>query len=145
MKITAVTSGAFIKIVSERWVALGKGGEAAETILINAPEVTAVIFINDAYAMEGLPVFQAAGRVIPDDLSVISFDDTQDARTFDPPLTSISYPRYQEGLWSVKTLVEHIRQPLMKSCRIVFKASLVKRDSCVPPKSTGNTNSAFVP
>lgn len=131
--------------VSERWVALGEGREAAEEIVANVPEVTAVIFINDAYAIDGLPVFQAAGRVIPENLSVISFDDTQDARNFTPPLTSVSYPRYQEGLWSVKVLVEHIRQPLLKSCRIVFKASLVKRDSCAPPKRAGNTNSVLVP
>jgi LacI family transcriptional regulator len=120
--------------IPERWVALGEGGEASEKILANTPEVTAVIFINDAYAMDGLPVFQAAGRVIPDDLSVISFDDTKEACTFDPPLTSVSYPRYQEGFWSVKALVEHIRQPSIKSCQVVFHASLIKRDSCAPPK-----------
>jgi DNA-binding LacI/PurR family transcriptional regulator len=118
----------------EEWVALGQGREASEKILANPPEVTAVIFINDAYAMDGLPVFQAAGRVIPDDLSVISFDDTQEARTFDPPLTSVSYPRFQEGLWSVKALVEHIRHTSIKSFQVVFHASLIKRDSCAPPK-----------
>jgi DNA-binding LacI/PurR family transcriptional regulator len=117
----------------ERWIALGDGRAAAERALAASPEITAVIFINDAYAMEGLPVFQATGRVIPDDLSVISFDDTQEAGSFDPPLTSVSYPRFQEGLWSVKVLVDHIRQPLMKSCQIVFRASLIKRDSCAPP------------
>lgn len=122
----------------ERWIALGEGKMAAERILSTSPEVTAVISVNDAYAMEGLPVFQAAGREIPDDLSVISFDDTQEARTFDPPLTSVSYPRYQEGLWAVKLLVDLLRQPLMQSCQVVFRASLVKRASCAPPKSVSN-------
>lgn len=119
----------------ERWIALGDGKAAAERVLAASPEITAAIFVNDAYAMEGLPVFQAAGRVIPDDLSVISFDDTQEARSFHPPLTSVSYPRFQEGLWSVKVLVDHIRQPLMKSCQVIFRASLIKRDSCASPKT----------
>ena len=121
--------------VPDRWVALGTGRTAAERVLAASPEITAAIFINDAYAMEALPVFQAAGRAIPDTLSVISFDDTQEARTFDPPLTSVSYPRYQEGLWAVRVLVEQIRQPLIKSCQIVFRASLVERASCAPRRS----------
>jgi LacI family transcriptional regulator len=117
----------------DRWIALGHGATAVERVLASSPEITAVIFINDAYAMEGLPVFRANGRAIPDDLSVISFDDTEDARSFDPPLSSVSYPRFQEGLWSVKVLVDHIRQPLIKSCQVVFRASLIKRDSCISP------------
>jgi LacI family transcriptional regulator len=118
----------------ERWVALGAGDVAAQKVLDDSPEITAAIFVNDAYAMEGLPLFQAAGRSIPGDLSVISFDDTEEARTFDPPLTSVSYPRYQEGFWSVKVLVERLRQPLMQSCQVVFRASLIERESCVPPR-----------
>lgn len=117
----------------DRWIALGDGRTAAETILATGPEITAAIFVNDAHAMEGLPVFQAAGRAIPGDLSVISFDDTQEACKFDPPLTSVSYPRYQEGLWSVKVLIERMRQPLIRSYRVVFRASLIKRESCAPP------------
>jgi DNA-binding LacI/PurR family transcriptional regulator len=123
----------------ERWVALGAGQDAAKAILETSPEITAVIFINDAYAVEGLPVFQSESWRIPDDLSVISFDDTEEARTFDPPLTSVSYPRYQEGLWSVKVLVNQIHQPLMKHCQIVFRASLIERESCSPPRGASDS------
>ncbi|MEW5956182.1 MAG: LacI family DNA-binding transcriptional regulator, partial [Chloroflexota bacterium] len=121
----------------DRWVSLGEGRAAAEKILTASPEITAALFINDAYAMDGLPLFQAAGRAIPADLSVISFDDTAVARTFDPPLTSVAYPRFQEGLWAVKVLVEQIRQPLVKSFQVVFRASLIQRASCAPPKPAG--------
>jgi DNA-binding LacI/PurR family transcriptional regulator len=119
----------------DRWIVFGDGNTAAKKVLATSPEITAVIFVNDAFAMEGLPVLRAAGRVIPGSLSVISFDDTKQARTFDPPLTSVSYPRYQEGLWSVKILLDQIRQPLIKSCQVVFHASLIKRDSCAPPEN----------
>jgi DNA-binding LacI/PurR family transcriptional regulator len=118
----------------DRWVALGEGEEAASQILNTSPEVTAAIFVNDAYAVKGLPLFQSAGYTIPGDLSVISFDDTEEAHTFEPPLSSVSYPRYHEGLWSVKVLVERIRQPLMQSCRVVFRTSLTERDSCTSPR-----------
>jgi DNA-binding LacI/PurR family transcriptional regulator len=120
----------------DRWVALGAGDAAIKRVLDTSPEVTAAIFVNDAYAMEGLPALRPAGHCIPHDLSVISFDDTEEARRFDPPLTSVSYPRYQEGFWSVKVLVERLREPLMQSCRLVFRASLIKRESCGPPRET---------
>lgn len=117
----------------ERWVALGNGREAAEKILSTSPEITAVIFVNDSYAMQGLPVFQTAGRRIPDDLSVISYDDTEDARSFDPPLTSIPYPRFESGLWAIRDLVERTKHPQMQSIQITFKSALIKRASCAPP------------
>lgn len=117
-----------------QWVALGDGQTAAEKILETCPEITAAIFVNDKHAMAGVPVFQMAGRTVPADLSVISFDDTEEIRTFDPPLTSILFPRYQTGLWAVKTLVEKIRNPLIESMQVVFKSSLTERQSCAPPK-----------
>jgi LacI family transcriptional regulator len=120
--------------IQEQWIALGSGDKAALQILEKCPEITAVIFINDAYAEEGLPVFQAAGRTIPDDLSVVSFDDTQFARSYDPPLTSVAYPRYDEGLHAVRVLVEKIKNPEIKFCQIIFNATLIKRASCIPPK-----------
>lgn len=116
-----------------RWVALGDGRTAAEKILSTSPEITAVIFVNDSYAMQGLPVFQAAGRRIPADLSVISYDDTDDARSFDPPLTSIPYPRFESGLWAIRALVEQTKHPEMQSIQITFTSSLIKRASCASP------------
>ncbi len=119
------------------WVALGKGQIAAENILAHCPEVTAAVFVNDAYATAGLPVFKAAGRTIPDDLSVVSFDDTEAARACDPTLTSIRFPRYQTGLWAVRALVEQIRNPLLESLQVTFKSSLTERESCAPPRLYG--------
>jgi DNA-binding LacI/PurR family transcriptional regulator len=120
----------------QHWIALGAGDKAARTILDRSSEITAAIFINDAYAEGGLPVFQAAGKEIPDNLSVISFDDTQFAQSFNPPLTSVAYPRYSEGLQAVKVLVDRIKYPEMKFCQIIFNATLVKRNSCKPPQNS---------
>jgi LacI family transcriptional regulator len=118
----------------ERWVALGEGSRAARQILASSPDITAAIFINDAHALQALPIFWAAGLKIPVDLSVISFDDTDEARNYDPPITSVAYPRYQEGLHSVKVLVEQIQNPLMKQCKVIFRATLIERESCAPPQ-----------
>lgn len=127
--------------ILDRWVALGNGEMAAKTILEKSPEVTAVIFINDAYAEEGLPVFKSSGRSIPDDLSVISFDDTQFAQNHDPPLTSIAYPRYEEGFHAIKILVEMINNPGIRCYQVIYNAELIQRDSCKPPANIPNNSS----
>jgi DNA-binding LacI/PurR family transcriptional regulator len=116
-----------------RWVALGEGRVAAKSILKKAPDITATFFVNDAYAMEGLPVFASAGKRIPTDLSVISFDDSDEAREYVPPLTSVTYPRFLEGYWALRLLIEQIRQPLIIGQQVVFQASLIHRASCAPP------------
>lgn len=117
------------------WIQLGDGAKAAQTLLEDCPEMTAVLFVNDSYAAEGLPVFQAAGLKIPADLSVVSFDDTDVARSFSPPLTSVSYRRYEEGQWAVKMLVEQIRFPFIETIHTVFQAELIRRESCAPPRA----------
>jgi DNA-binding LacI/PurR family transcriptional regulator len=116
----------------ERWVSLGAGDQAAQAILQTCPEISAVVFVNDSYAMEGLPVFINAGRRIPETLSVISFDDTAEAQSYHPPLTSVHSPRYAEGVWAVRSLMEKIRNPLVESFQVILKQSLIIRESCSP-------------
>lgn len=119
------------------WISLGDGETATKRILQQAPYVTGALFINDTHATAGAPVLQAAGLRIPKDLSIASFDDTQEAQGFDPPLTSIKFPRYQIGLWAVNTLVNKINNPLIESMQINFKCLLVKRHSCAQVMSQG--------
>jgi len=120
---------------SENWIALGDGGEATQKIIENDSEITAAIYVNDANAEDGLPIIKASGRKIPADLSVISFDDTLFAQEYNPPLTSIVYPRFQEGLQAVRVLTEKIKNPKLKFSQIVFHAELVLRESCAPPRN----------
>lgn len=118
------------------WVALGHGFTATTQLLAQAPEVTAIIFVNDTYAAEGLPALEAAGLTIPKDISIVSFDDTDIARNYNPSLTSIAYHRFEEGQWAVKILIEQIRFPFIESYQITFKANLITRNSCAPPRTS---------
>jgi DNA-binding LacI/PurR family transcriptional regulator len=121
-------------IPQDTWVAFGNGKLAAREILSFCPNISAAIFVNDDHAIQALPIFQSAGLKIPEDLSVISFDDTEFARNFTPSITSVAYSRYQEGLWSLTLLVNQIQNPLIKYSNIVFRATLIERESCAPPK-----------
>lgn len=119
----------------ENWIALGDGSDATIQVLENCSQVTATIYVNDAYAEDGLSVIKASGRKIPEDISVISFDNTLFAQKNNPPLTSIGFPRFQEGLQAVRVLTEKIKNPMLKFNQIVFHAELVLRESCAPPRN----------
>lgn len=108
----------------------GTEEEQARLFLKNCPDVTAVIFINQYSTSVQLPVLQAHGKRVPEDLSVITFDETSVARNFNPPLTSVSFPLFHEGFWVVKSLVEQISQPALHEFRLVFNTTIVERMSC---------------
>lgn len=121
--------------VPPEWIFLGFEEAHMQCVLQERPEITAIVCMNDTYAMEFvLPVLDAAGCTIPDDYSVVGFDNLVPARALNPPLSSISYPRYQEGIRVVDVLVEQIQNPLLRSQHIVFQTKFHKRASCGPPR-----------
>jgi DNA-binding LacI/PurR family transcriptional regulator len=120
--------------ICEAWIQLGDGVSATEALLAQAPEVTAIIFVNDTYAVEGLAVLREQGRHIPNDLSVASFDDTDVAQNNAPPLTSIAYNRFNEGQWAIKMLLDQIRYPFLERSHVIFSAELIIRESTTIPR-----------
>jgi DNA-binding LacI/PurR family transcriptional regulator len=121
--------------VNEDWLIPGMDeSQLAQTYLAQAAETTAVIFVNQYAALTTLPVLQDAGLKIPQDLSVVTFDDTEAVAQFTPPLTCIAYPLYQQGYFAVKSLMERIRQPAIQEQRIVFRTQFIQRQSCAAPR-----------
>lgn len=126
------------------WVALGDGGDAIESILKDAPEVTAVIFVNDDYASDAFPVIEKHGLSIPKDLSIISFDNTDIAKNFTPPITSVAFKQFEEGQWAVKLVLDQIQFPYLKHSQVIFEAELVVRESTAAAVRPVQTEEAIV-
>ncbi len=120
---------------SEGLTFLGPGDEAARAFLAARTEATAMVFVNDEHALRGIAVLKRAGLRVPEDISVVSFDDTDDALRHTPPLTSVAIPRTQMGYWAARVLVERIRQPDLLTARLLFRTRLSVRDSCRPLKT----------
>jgi len=114
---------------TERLICLGSGASATENILSFDEDVTAIVFVNDTYAAEGLAVIQAQDLCVPDDISVVSFDNTKFAQGHNPPLTSIAYNHFKEGQWSVRMLLDEIRHPFIKKSQFEFDGELIIRES----------------
>jgi DNA-binding LacI/PurR family transcriptional regulator len=75
--------------------------------------------------------FAEAGRRIPEDISVIGFDDIELAGIVNPPLTTIFQPKYEIGQAAVEIL---LRQAAKKTPHVpehrLFGVHLVERQSC---------------
>jgi LacI family transcriptional regulator len=81
------------------------GGEAAlHKLLEGSPEVTGVFCFNDLVAIGALRAARAAGRRVPEDLSIVGFDDVDLASFVDPPLTTVVQDKTRMGTWAVEMI-----------------------------------------
>jgi LacI family transcriptional regulator len=71
---------------------IGSGREGMQTLLSRPPAPTAVICANDYLAAGALIEAKAAGLVVPDDVSIVGFDDVELAGQLDPPLSTVRVP-----------------------------------------------------
>lgn len=73
------------------------GFEAMQCILTDHPDLTAVICLNDRLAFGAYQAIQESGQRIPEDISVVSFDDDEVAAYLHPPLTTARIPYLRMG------------------------------------------------
>jgi diguanylate cyclase (GGDEF)-like protein len=107
------------------------GRRAMEQILVAGSPFTAVVTSNDSSAFGALQVLQSAGRRVPTDVALVSFDDQPFADGQVPPLTSVHYPIAEitrRAVESLLALIENPKSPLPEETRIPTR--LVVRQSC---------------
>ncbi|MEV5704459.1 LacI family DNA-binding transcriptional regulator [Actinoallomurus sp. NPDC052274] len=97
------------------------------------PDVTAVFASNDQNALGLLRALHEAGRRVPDDVSVIGFDDIPEAAYFIPPLTTIRQDFAAVGRSSVNLLLEQIETGRRSDKKIIISTELVSRSSAGRP------------
>jgi len=113
------------------------GKSAMQKILASGVDFSALIASNDLSCLGAIECLQEAGRLIPDDVAVIGFDDILDARSLSPSLTTIRHPTFSLGYQSVMTLLHHIRRDADRAKRVVVPPRLIIRQSCgCPPTGT---------
>jgi LacI family transcriptional regulator len=87
------------------------GQRAAEAILALDPAVTAIVAYNDLMAIGAMRGIRATDRRVPDDVSVVGFDDVDLAAFVDPPLTTIAQSTGEMGRWAVDQLTRRLGRP----------------------------------
>lgn len=90
---------------------LASGRQAAEAILRMEHRPTAVFCASDQVAFGLISGLNALGLQVPQDISVIGFDDIELSEYFGPPLTTIRQDRHGLGVGAARLLLERISQP----------------------------------
>jgi DNA-binding LacI/PurR family transcriptional regulator len=93
------------------------------------PQVTAIFAANDQMALGVLRAMNEAGRAIPDDVSVVGFDDIPEAPYFTPPLTTVRQDFIEVGSRSLRLLVRTIEAGYLAPSRSLVEPQLVVRAS----------------
>jgi LacI family transcriptional regulator len=113
------------------------GGYEAETatapareLLELTPRPTAVFAANDATALETMAVARSIGLAIPQEVSIVGFDNVPESALGSPPLTTVEQPIQQMGSEAVRLLIDLIENPSRPPARVVFPTRLVVRQSC---------------
>ena len=107
-------------------------GYDAGRSLARDPDATAVFCANDQMAMGVIAAFREVGRRVPDDVSIVGFDDLPESPYLDPPLTSIRQDFTELGRRAMG-LVERVLAGEAKPSADLVPTTLVVRRSTAPP------------
>jgi DNA-binding LacI/PurR family transcriptional regulator len=106
------------------------GIELTKTLLKSHPGVTAIFAANDIMAFGVMRELMRSGRSVPDDVSVIGFDDVELASVVHPTLTTIHQPTYEIGKSAVDILLRLTSRANSAPEQRLFGVSLIERESC---------------
>lgn len=109
------------------------GYKAAQTLLSKKP-FSGVLVANDQMALGALRAFREAGLRVPEDVSVVGFDNIPESEYFDPPLTTILQDFPSLGQTSLNQLLSLIETPGKAPATQVIPPKLVIRASTGKPK-----------
>ncbi len=111
-----------------------EGGEQAMKQLLALPNPpTAVFCYNDMSALGALRVLHAQGIKVPEDLSLVGFDDLAIASFTHPLLTTVSQPKQQMGRMAMEIMIKLLSRIDSKT-NIKVEGELIVRESTAPPK-----------
>lgn len=112
----------------------GTGFECTMSLMQEARPPTAIFCANDLMALGALEALKQLGKKVPQDVSVMGYDDQEISRHTHPPLSTVLLPNYEMGYAAVEELIElaaggkHARRAVIKTdCPLVKRDSVQKR------------------
>lgn len=108
-----------------------EGREAMEKLLRVQPRPTGVFVTIDVLAIGAIRAIVDAGLHVPQDVSVVGFDDIPPAAFHCPTLTTVSMPKWELGQRAAEVLIARIQEdkPVRAVSRVVLPTSLIIRES----------------
>ena len=111
---------------------IDSGRDAATALLALPDPPTAIFAFNDNIAIGVIQAARARGLRVPDDLSVVGFDDVEHATIVTPALTTVRQPLAEMGRTAVSLLSRLMERQSLETLRVELATRLVVRDSTAP-------------
>jgi LacI family transcriptional regulator, galactose operon repressor len=108
------------------------GGRAAATLFDLVDPPSAIFAFNDMLAIGAMRAARARGIRVPEDLSIVGFDDTFEASIVTPLLTTVRQPLAEMGRMAVNLLVRLLQNQRMEALHVELETKLVVRESTAP-------------
>jgi LacI family transcriptional regulator len=113
------------------------GGYAAASRMLDLPDPpTAIFAFNDNIAIGILRAAAERGIRVPEALSVVGFDDSEEASIVSPRLTTVQQPLQEMGRMGVSLLTRLLEQQRVEGLRVELATKLIVRESTAPPRRT---------
>jgi DNA-binding LacI/PurR family transcriptional regulator len=110
------------------------GGEKAMCRLLSHPTPpTAVFCYNDMTAIGAMRAVQQAGLRVPEDISIVGYDDVAFATYVTPPLTTIRQRKYEMGAQATEIALALLNGKKNIAEHVLVPGELIVRESCAPP------------
>lgn len=109
-----------------------EGGYAAAQQLLNNPRrPTAIFTCNDLMAIGAIGAIHDMGLTVPEDISIVGFDDIELAAYTFPPLTTVRQPKYEIGSLTARVLLEGIESgnPLRADKHILTTTLVIRKST----------------
>jgi len=108
-----------------------KSGYEGMRYLLNLSSPPSAVFVaNDNMALAAMKIIKEEGLKIPEDISIVGFDDIEASSQIDPPLTTVRQPLYKMGEEAAKLLFQLLNSKESKPKKIILDTQLVIRESC---------------
>lgn len=120
-------------VLTGDWSASAGYANTAELLAL-AERPTAIFCQNDRTAIGCYEALKEAGLSIPEDMSVVGYDDEEISRHLHPQLTTVVLPHRQMGQWAVEQLAQG-RVPAEGIAPVELECTLVERSSVAGPKA----------
>jgi DNA-binding LacI/PurR family transcriptional regulator len=114
------------------------GARETRRLLTSRERPTAILFDSDLLAVTGLGVAQQMGLAVPDDLSIVGWDDSLISQVVHPPLTAITRDIEAYGAITARCLVEAAERSARGDIE-VDRGELTLRGSTAPPRARERT------
>lgn len=99
---------------------------------------TALVCYSDAVSLRAFNYFYRQGIRVPDQVSIIGFDDSSRCQCCPVPLSTMRIPFFDAGYRLAQMLEERIENPALPPEHVVLDAGLVVRESTAPPPGTAS-------